>query len=126
MSFKDYITAKLKNFWTYVNNVDDYTDYVRPISATYYIRGDFNDWSNQDEYGMEAVDGKMVYTLTRNRQFSFKVYDNINQEWYGSEFLPEDTDLVYETNRHANIILDPGTYEIVFDPEYLTLTVTKL
>lgn len=126
MSFKNYITAKLKNFWTYVNNVDDYTDYVRPISATYYIRGDFNDWSNQDEYGMEAVDGKMVYTLTRNRQFSFKVYDNINQEWYGSEFLPEDTDLVYETNRHANIILDPGTYEIVFDPEYLTLTVTKL
>lgn len=126
MSFKDYINTKLKNFWTYVNNVDDYTDYVRPVSATYYIRGDFNDWSNRDEYGMELVDGKMVYTLTRNRQFSFKVYDNINQEWYGSEFLPEDTDLVYETNRHANIILNPGTYEIVFDPEYLTLTVTKL
>ena len=125
MSFKDYITAKLKSFWTYVNKVDEYADYVRPVSATYYIRGDFNDWSNQDEYGMEATDGKMVYTLTRNRQFSFKVYDNINQEWYGSEFLPEDTDLVFETNRHANIILDPGTYEIIFDPENLILTVTK-
>ena len=125
MSFKDYITAKLKSFWTYVNKVDEYADYVRPVSATYYIRGDFNDWSNQDEYGMEAVDGKMVYTLTRNRQFSFKVYDNINQEWYGFEFLPEDTDLVFETNRHANIILDPGTYEIIFDPENLILTVTK-
>ena len=126
MSFKDYITAKQKSFWTYVNKSDEYADYVRPVSANYYIRGDFNDWSNQDEYGMELVDGKLVYTLTRNRQFSFKVYDNINQEWFGSEFLPEDTDLVYDTNRHANIILGPGTYEIVFDPEYLILNVTKI
>ena len=108
-----------------MNNLSQYLDYVRPVTANYYIRGDFNDWSNQDEYGMEAVDGKLVYTLSRNRKFSFKVYDNINQEWYGSEFLPEDTDLVFETNRHDNIILDPGTYEIVFDPENLILTVTQ-
>ena len=74
---------------------------------------------------MEVVDGKMVCTLTRNRRFSFKVYDNVNQEWYGSEFLPQDTDLEYETNRHTNITLNPGTYEIVFDPENLILTVTK-
>lgn len=126
MSFSDYITAKKKTFWTYANNSDQYIDYVRPVSATFYIRGDFNDWSNHEEYGMEAKDGKMVYTLTRNRKFSFKVYDNVNQEWYGSEFLPEDTDLVYDTNGHANIILDAGTYEIVFDPEELMITITKL
>lgn len=124
MSFKDYINTKLKSFWPYVNNLSQYLDYVRPVTANYYIRGDFNDWSNQEEYGMEAVDGKLVYTLSRNRKFSFKVYDNINQEWYGSEFLPEDTDLVFETNRHDNIILEAGTYEIVFDPENLILTVT--
>ena len=125
MSFKDYITAKKKNFWTYINELDEYVNYVRPIAATYYIRGDFNNWSNEDAYGMETVDGKLVYTLTRNRKFSFKVFDNINQEWFGAEFLPADTDLEYETNRHANITLNPGTYEIVFDPENLILTVTK-
>ena len=125
MSFKDYITAKKKNFWTFIHKVDEYVDYVRPVTPTYFIRGDFNDWSNHDEYGMEAVDGKLVYTLTRNRKFSFKVYDNINQEWYGTEYLPEDTDLIYETNDHANIILNPGTYEIVFDPEHFIVTVTK-
>lgn len=125
MSFNDYITAKMKNFWTFIHQVDQYIDYVRPVTPTYFIRGDFNDWSNQDEYGMETVDGKLVYTLTRNSKFSFKVYDNINQEWYGAEFLPEDTELVFETNRHANIILNPGTYQIVFDPELQILTVTK-
>jgi hypothetical protein len=74
---------------------------------------------------MTVKDGKMVYTLTMNRNFSFKVFDNINQEWYGTEFFPEDLELEFETNRHDNIILSPGTYEVVFDPENLTLTVTK-
>ena len=126
MSFKDYITAKMNAFRRHMNQLSDYTDYVRPVDPTFFIRGDFNDWSNRNEYGMEPVDGKMVYILTMNRKFSFKVYDNINQEWYGSEFLPEDTDLIYDTNGHANVILNPGTYEVVFDPELLILTVTEL
>ena len=126
MSFKDYITAKMNAYRRHMSKLDEYTDYVRPVEATFFIRGDFNDWSNRDEYGMEPVDGIQTYTLTMNRKFSFKVYDNVNQEWIGSEFLPEDTDLVYETNRHTNIILDPGTYEVSFDPENLILYVTKL
>ena len=126
MSFKDYITAKQAAFQRYMKNLSSYIDYVRPVVPTFFIRGDFNDWSNRNEYGMAPVDGKMVYTLTMNRKFSFKVYDNINQEWYGTEFFPEDLDLIYDTNGHANVILDPGTYEVVFDPENLVLYVTKL
>lgn len=125
MSFKDYIQAKMSTFRSYMNNLDQYADYVRPVPATFFIRGDFNDWSNRDEYGMEAVDGKMVYTLTFNREFSFKVYDNINQEWYGTDFFPEETELDFRTNDHSNVILRPGTYQVVFDPETLILTVTK-
>lgn len=126
MSFEDYMTAKMIHFQRYMNNVEQYTDYTRPVAPTFFIRGDFNNWSNQDPYAMEPLEGKMVYILTTNRKCSFKVFDNINQEWYGSEYLPEDTDLIYETNRHANIILSPGTYEVVFDPETLMLTVTNL
>ena len=125
MSFKDYITAKKSSFLNYMKNIDQYTEYVRPVDPTFFIRGDFNDWSNRNEYGMTVKDGKMVYTLTMNRNFSFKVFDNINQEWYGTEFFPEDLELEFETNRHDNIILSPGTYEVVFDPENLILTVTK-
>lgn len=125
MSFKDYITAKMTNYLRYRSKVNEYTDYVRPVEATFFIRGDFNDWSNRSEYGMEAKDGKMVYTITMNRKFSFKVYDNVNQEWYGTEFFPEDIDLVFDTNGHDNVILEAGTYEIVFDPENLILNVSK-
>ena len=126
MSFKDYVNAKMTAYQGYRNKISEYTDYVRPVDPTFFIRGDFNDWSNRNEYGMEAVDGKMVYILNMNRKFSFKVYDNINQEWYGTDFFPEDIDLVYDTNDHANVILDPGTYEVVFDQENLILYVTKL
>ncbi len=125
MSFRDYITAKMNTARNGLTKVEEAASYVRPVPATFFIRGDFNGWSNEDRYGMEAVDGKQVYTLTMNREFSFKVYDNINQEWYGTDFFPEDIDLDYNTNDHANVILRPGTYEVVFDPEYLTLYVTK-
>ena len=125
MSFSDYITAKMNTARAELTKVEEYANYVRPAKPTFFIRGDFNRWSNEDKYGMELVDGKQVYTLSFRKDFSFKVYDNVNQAWYGAEFLPEDTDLDFRTNDHANIILGPGTYEVVFDPEYLTLTVTK-
>ncbi len=126
MSFKDYITTKMNNFRGFMNKVDEYADYQRPVPATFFIRGDFNDWSNQDRYGMQLVDGMQTYTLSFNREFSFKVYDNVNQEWYGTDFFPEDIDLDFRTNDHSNVILRPGTYQVAFDPENLILHVTKL
>ena len=125
MSFKDYIEAKLSSYRGYAANVDEYAEYVQPVPTTFYIRGDFNDWSNQDRYGMQMVDGKAVYTLTMNRQFSFKVYNDITQEWFGTDFFPEEVALTFDTNRHANVILNPGTYYIEFDPENLILYVTE-
>ena len=125
MSFKDYIQAKMTSYQGYMAKVDQYTSYVRPVPATFYIRGDFNDWSNRDEYGMTAEDGMQTFTLSMNREFSFKVYDNINQEWYGTDFFPEETDLDFRTNDHSNVILRPGTYEVRFDTVNLILYVTK-
>jgi hypothetical protein len=126
MSFKDYITAKMNTARAELLKTEEYANYIRPVKPTFFIRGDFNRWSNEDAYGMTLVEGKQVYTLSFNREFSFKVYDNVNQEWYGTEFFPEDLELDYNTNDHANVILGPGTYEVVFDPEYLILSVTKI
>ena len=125
MSFKDYIQAKMDSFRRHMTKVDEYIGYVRPVPATFFIRGDFNDWSNRDEYGMELVDGMQTFTLSFNREFAFKVYDNVNQEWYGTDFFPEETELDFRTNDHSNVILRPGTYEVRFDPENLILYVTK-
>ena len=126
MSFKDYITAKLNAFRGYIANVDQYADYVRPIPNRYFIRGDFNDWSNRDEYALTEEDGLWVYTLRFNHEFSFKVYDDQQQGWYGSECLPEDNTVEFTTNDHTNIRLRPGSYKVTFDPETFVITLSEV
>jgi hypothetical protein len=125
MSFKDYIAAKLSTWKSYMGRLEEYLNYERPIPARYYIRGDFNDWSNRDEYAMTPSENLMVFVLDFRRDFSFKVYDDLSQEWYGSECLPEDTTVAYNTNDHGNIILPPGTYQVTFDPETLMITIME-
>jgi hypothetical protein len=127
LSFKDYITAKMNAWHGYMKDLDTYLNYQRPIPKRYFIRGDFNDWSNRDEYAMTAQENLMVFTLQFNHDFSFKVYDDLTQEWHGVERLPEDAvlNLDFRTNGHGNIILSPGTYEVTFNPETLDITVTK-
>ena len=125
MSFKDYITVKMAAFQGYMKNVDQYLNYQRPVPATHYIRGDFNGWSNDDRYAMTLVDGLLTYTLSFSHDFSFKVYDDVNGSWYGVEFLPEDSELEYETDDHRNFDMKPGTYYVTFDPETEIVTVVK-
>lgn len=125
MSFKDYITAKLSTFRSYMGRLEEYLSYERPIPARYYIRGDFNDWSNQDEYAMEPSEELMVFVLEFSRNFSFKVYDDLSREWFGAERITEDTTVPYNTNDHGNIILPPGIYQVTFDPETQTISISE-
>jgi hypothetical protein len=67
----------------------------------------------------------MVFTLNFRHDFSFKVYDDLTQAWYGAECLPEDTELDFRTNDHGNIILRSGTYEVTFNPETTGIQIIK-
>jgi hypothetical protein len=125
LSFKDYITAKITAWKGYMAKLEEYLQYQRPIPARYFIRGDFNDWSNRDEYALTPSGDQMVFTLNFRHDFSFKVYDDQTQAWYGAECLPEDTELDFRTNDHGNIILRSGTYEVTFDPETTGIQIIK-
>ncbi len=125
MSFADYIDAKMDTFRQSIQNLDQYLDYERPVKPTHYIRGDFNGWSSEDRYAMKNENGLMTYTLTMNKRFKLKVYDEVNGYWYGAEFLPADWELDFSTDGHNNFNLQPGTYYITFDPENEIVTVTK-
>ena len=126
MSFNTYMTQKMATYSKCMAKLDSYLSYVRPVPSNYYIRGDFNGWSNHDEYGMTNEDGLMTFTLRFNHDFSFKVFDNVNQDWLGVECLPEDTAVAYTTNEHGNIQLKAGTYLVTYDPETMIITLTKL
>ncbi len=121
LSFADYIAAKQATLAGYLNNLDHYVNYQKP---THYIRGNFNDWSSREEWGMENKEGLMTFTLTFDHSFSFKVYCEETGAWYGVESLPSDIALEYTTDNHGNINLKRGSYLVTFDPETEMFTVT--
>ncbi len=125
LSFNDYIDLRMESFRESMKDLDQILDYQIPVKTGYYIRGDFNDWSNRDEYAMALEDGKLTFTLSFGHDFAFKVYHDTQQEWYGVECIPEDNTVPFTTNDHGNVKLTPGTYLVTFDPENLILTLEK-
>ena len=126
ISYEQYIIAKMSCFNVHMAKLDEYINYERPQPTNYYIRGDFNGWSNHEDYGMKNENGLMTYTLRFSHDFAFKVYNNAEQEWLGVECLPEDTTVEYTTNDHGNIKLKPGTYKVTYNPETKIITLEKL
>ena len=124
LSFADYITKKMATYRSYLSKVEEYAVIDLPVISNYYVRGDFNDWSVREGYEMVEEDGQWVYYANFNHNFSIKVYDKLNDEWYGTDFFDENTTVEYTTNEHDNIELRPGKYRIAFDPETLIVTVT--
>ena len=122
-SVSEYLTKKMATYRTYAAKVDQYAEVDVPVFHQYYIRGDFNDWSNKDEYAMTFEDGLWVYHISKNHNMKLKVYDDVNALWYGTDFFDENTTVEFTTNHHANIQLKAGSYLVTFDPETCIVTV---
>ena len=123
LSFAEYITQKMATYRGYAAKVDQFAEVDVPVFSNFYIRGDFNDWSNKEEYAMTFEDGLWVYHISKNHDMKLKVYDNLTGEWYGTDFFDENTIVEYTTNHHANIQLKAGSYLVTFDPVNLIVTV---
>lgn len=126
LSFKTYITKKMAYYQSCMSNLDEYLNYVQPVKTVYYIRGDFNDWSDREEYGMTVENGVASITLTFTRNAKFKVYNQAQALWFGTNDISPDTTVEYTTiGNHDNIYLKPGTYRITFDPQTQLITITQ-
>lgn len=128
MSVKTYLTKKLNTYNRAVGNLDDILDYQPPEQVIYYIRGGFNDWQDRAEYAMTIKDGKATATLnirSNDNNQRFKVYDCVQQLWYGTESISPDTTVEYQSlGEHGNILLKAGKYKIVLDLTTMLLTIT--
>ena len=125
LSFKTYITQKMNTYKRCTSNLDDVLDYVRPVKTIYYIRGDFNNWSDRAEYGMTVKDGVASITLTFTQNAKFKVYNQAQNLWWGTNDMSPDTTVEYTTvGNHDNIYIKPGKYLIKFDLETQLITIT--
>lgn len=126
LSFKTYITQKMAYYQSCMSNLDSYLDYVRPEKTIYYIRGEFNNWQDTPEYGMKMENGVAVITLTFTKNAKFKIYNQAQGLWYGTNDISDDTTVDYTTTgNHDNIYLKPGKYKIIFNPETKLITITK-
>lgn len=119
MSFKDYITAKMSCFRSYMGQSE-----VLPGSRDCYIRGDFNNWSIDGNYAMKEEGSLLTYTLRLRNSGKFKVYDNQDGAWMGAERVSEQTNVSWEADGHTNIVLPSGNWKILYDPETRSITVT--
>ena len=124
MSFQTYITRKMATYNKYIGKADDYADYERPEPVNFYVRGTFCDWNIRDDYAMEMVDGKAVYRFNFSHDFKFKVYSQSQDAWWGSEAVSPDTTVPYTSAGRTNIVLQPGKYLVVFDPQTQLITIT--
>lgn len=124
ISFREYIAAKLATLESCLENPDDYLEPVqRPI---YYIRADFTEWQNDEAYAMASNEGRYTICIHGDKQVRLKVYNDQTGSWYGTECIPEDCPVAFDTDSHTNIVLEPGNYQITFDPDTETITLEQI
>ena len=96
----------------------------------YSIRGTFNDWLLQDEYVMEYDPNANTYSYTLTLQTSqwMKIASYDGKEWYGYKELAGEVDNSYITYDvgHYDIVLEPGTYLILFHAEDGSLEISRM
>ena len=85
----------------------------------YYIRADFNNWSNDDKYKMKSDDGGKTYTFTVSvsNKNKLKVYYDNDHKWIGEESVDPECTVEFDTDSHGNIVLTKGKYKITYSVE---------
>jgi len=115
ISIREYLEAKKNTLSTYLQNIDQYVNSSAQPSTVWYIRADFTNWGNSNEHILKEENGLLVYRLNTTQQCKLKVYNDRTGAWYGSEYIQEGCEVSYETDKHTNIVLQPGQYVLRFD-----------
>lgn len=124
ISFTNYVAAKKSALSGFLEDVDRYADATPQMPANFYIRADFTNWEMAEAWKMtQGSDGLWSIQITADAEIRFKVYSRITDRWYGSECLAQDSPLSGQTDGHTNIVLPPGSYWVVFDPENISISI---
>lgn len=125
ISIKEYLDAKLATLDVYLAEIDTYENAKIQILPVWYIRADFTNWDKNENYVMTDEDGFVCFRLQRNSECRLKIYNDITGQWYGTECVSDSTTVPYTTDDHTNIVLQPGTYLIRFDPKTNEITLER-
>lgn len=122
ISVREYLDAKLKTLNSYLTNTETYANGKPQIMPTWYIRGSFTDWQKNDRYIMTESSGCYQFRIDAPGRVELKVYNTKTDAWYGSECVTKDCLVQYQTDGYTNIVLEKGSYWVIFDPSSLAIT----
>lgn len=125
ISYRKYIQAKQKTLAKYLEKVEEFAAMEQQVRPVYYIRADFTNWQQQQDYAMAADGGTYSIRIVAQKQVRLKVYNSVTDAWYGTECVEENCAVTYETDDHTNIVLSKGAYIITFDPATNTVMLEK-
>lgn len=125
ISIREYLDAKITTLNAYLKDLDKYADVQITVPAIWYIRADFTNWDNDNNYVMTADNGSYSIRLRATKQVRLKIYNDHTGRWYGTECVAEDCTVAYESDDHTNIVLNSGTYIISIDPMTEIVTLEK-
>ncbi|MBQ2824915.1 MAG: InlB B-repeat-containing protein, partial [Clostridia bacterium] len=97
-----------------------------------FLRGDFNDWSSQNEMEAQANSSLVVAELELEAgTYLFKIQDKANSRWYGNDGTIEDSTggvswSMHQSAGDATLVATGGTYTFVFDISERRLTVNHV
>lgn len=121
ISMNEYLGAKLATLDMYLAQIDTYENAKIEVLPVWYIRADFTNWNISSNYVMAEESGLICFRLQRNSACRLKIYNDITDRWYGSEYVIS-TAVPYGTDDHTNIVLQPGTYLISINPDTYEIT----
>lgn len=125
ISYEEYIRAKQETLDRYLQRVEEFASMPLQMQPVYYIMADFTNWQQDENYAMTAENGSYSIRIEAKNQVRLKVYNSVTGAWYGTECVDENCAVPYETDGHTNIVLQPGSYIITFDPMTDTVRLEK-
>lgn len=125
-SFSDYITARMRNYRTQVQDVEKHAQVNIRMDTDHYLCGSFNDFRKEKvhELGI-AGDGLYGITVTFPKQTNFNItYGAAGLRFGYSKVV--SCDVNYMKDGAGNITLGPGTYHITISPVGHEITIKKI
>ena len=95
-----------------------------PYIDDVYIRGTMTNWALSSLYKMSYDNNFYEFILTLSELAEFKLFSQ--DVWYGYEAIQNpDSSFLSRESVHSNIIIQPGTYLIVFSNGQITISKTN-
>lgn len=121
ISYSDYVSLKLVTLNDRLAKIG-----TEETSSIYYVRASFTNWEIREGFELiYSTDGTLKYELQTNKKCQLKIYDTVRDDWLGEESVNIESSAAFTTDEHGNIVLEKGSYTLIFNAVSRTIVIEK-